>query len=33
MRIGVTNEYSSKPVAAGKKLDTVYYLRWVYVVQ
>ena len=33
MRIGVTNEYSSKPVADAKKLDTIYYLRWVYVVQ
>lgn len=33
MRIGVTNEYTSKPVANAKRLDNIYYLRWVYVVQ
>ena len=33
-RLGVANEYTSKPVgAAAKKLDTTYYLRFVYVVQ
>jgi hypothetical protein len=33
MRIGLTNEYTSKPVDDAKKLDTIYYLRFVYVVQ
>lgn len=30
MRIGMTNEYTSKPVTDGKRLDTTYYLRAVY---
>jgi hypothetical protein len=34
MRLGLTNEYTSKPVGeAAKKLDTTYYLRFVYVVE
>jgi hypothetical protein len=31
-RLGVTNEYTSIPVAGAKRLDTTYYLRFVYVV-
>ncbi len=30
LRLGVTNEYVSKPVGAAKRLDTLYYLRFVY---
>ena len=31
LRLGLTNEYTSKPVAsANKRLDTLYYLRFVY---
>jgi hypothetical protein len=33
MRLGLTNEYTSKPVDDSKKLDTLYYLRFVYVRQ
>ena len=27
LRLGVTNEYTSKPVDAAKRLDTLYYVR------
>jgi hypothetical protein len=30
LRIGLSNEYTSKPVNEAKKLDTIYYLRFVY---
>jgi hypothetical protein len=30
LRFGVANEYTSKPVADAKRLDTTYYLRFVY---
>jgi hypothetical protein len=30
LRIGVTNEFNSKPVHPNKRLDTTYYLRFVY---
>ena len=30
LRLGVANEYTSKPVADAKRLDTTYYLRLVY---
>jgi hypothetical protein len=33
LRLGVSNEYVSKPVDDAKRLDTLYYLRFVYNVQ
>ncbi len=30
LRLGVSNEYTSKPVDDAKRLDTTYYLRFVY---
>jgi len=30
LRLGVTNEYTSIPVDGAKRLDTIYYLRFVY---
>ena len=33
LRIGVTNEFTSKPVDGNKRLDTTYYLRFVYTVR
>jgi hypothetical protein len=33
LRVGVTNEFTSKPVDANKRLDTTYYLRFVYTVR
>jgi hypothetical protein len=30
LRLGVTNEYTSIPVGGAKRLDTLYYLRFVY---
>jgi hypothetical protein len=33
LRIGMTNEFTSKPVDANKRLDTTYYLRFIYTVR
>jgi hypothetical protein len=30
LRIGLANEYVSKPVDKTKRLDSIYYLRFVY---
>ena len=30
LRLGVTNEYNSRPVDGNKRLDTTYYVRFVY---
>jgi hypothetical protein len=30
LRLGITNEYNSIPVGGAKRLDTLYYLRFVY---
>lgn len=33
LRVGMTNEYTSKPVDNDKHLETIYYLRFVYTVR